>query len=474
MCWQPVRRKEQRLALMIRQIADRDTLDAHRCPEALARVLPPATMAAVLAECGATEVRSRTLPALVTLVFWIAMNLYAADDLAHAFRRLVAGLRWCWPDPTGLHVSKGALCQARYRLGARPLARLFRRVCRPLATATTPDAFLFGSRLLALDGTTLAIPDTPASVRAFGRQPSPRGASAWPRVQVVALSACGTHALGDAGRWRWDADARAAGRRLLRAVARGRLVLWARGFHRCVTSAAARATGAHFLGRRPATDKPLPVAVLADGTRLVRLRPGDYRRRRRGETALVRRIRSTLADPAHPGHGVEHRLVTALLNPRSAPAEELVLAYHARWEFALAADEVKTHQRPATPLRSRKPVGVIQESYALLLAHYLVRAVMVEAARTADLAPTRLRSLGTLRLVRDALPDFQRAAPREQPRLYRQLLADVVATRLPARANRSNPRVVKQKMRNFRVKGPRHHDWPQPTKPFRAAIVLLI
>ena len=88
----------------------------------------------------------------------------------------------------------------------------------------------------------------------------------------------------------------------------------------------------------------------------------------------MRLVRYTLDDPARPGHGAEHRLVTSLLNPRVAPAEELVLAYHARWEFELAADEVKTHQRPATPLRSKKPVGVVQEIYALLLAHYVKTA----------------------------------------------------------------------------------------------------
>ncbi len=462
------------MALMIRQIATHDTLDRHLALDALARVVPAATVADILVECGAAGQRTRKLPGLVTVFFCIAMNLYAGDCLGHAFRRLVAGLRWLWPDPTALQVSKGALCQARYRLGARPLARLFRRVCLPLATPTTPGAFLFGLRLLALDGTTLDMPDTPANVRAFGRQPSPRGTCAWPRIQVVALSECGTHAIGDAGLWRWDADERAAGRRLLRSVQRGMLVLWDRGFHSCTTIAATRATGAHFLGRLPATDRPVLVCALADGSQLVRLRPGDYRRRRRGETALVRLVRYTLDDPTRPGHGVVHRLVTALLNPRVAPAEELVLAYHARWEFELTADEVKTHQRPAAPLRSRKPVGVIQEVYALLLAHYIVRAVMVDAARTVDLAPTRLSFLGTLRLIRDALPGFQRAAPAEQPRLYRQLLADVAAARLAPRANRSNPRVIKQKMSNFRVKTTQHLDWPQPTKSFRDAVVLLI
>src|SRR6266536_5873739 len=219
------------MALMIRQIADDATLHRHLCLDALAQVLPPATVAAVLEECGAIEARSRKLPAPVTLMFCVAMNPYAADCLAHVFRRLVAGLRWLWPQPDALTVSKGARCQARYRLGARPLALLFRRVCRPLATPATPGALLFGLRLLALDGTTLDVPDTPANVRAFGRQTPPRGQCAWPRVQLVGLSECGTHAVVDAGIWPWDADERAAGRRLLRSVGRGTLLLWDRSFH---------------------------------------------------------------------------------------------------------------------------------------------------------------------------------------------------------------------------------------------------
>ncbi len=93
------------MALMIRQIAEDDTLEWHLCLDALAQVLPPATVATVLAECDATEARVRKLPALVTLLFCSAMNLYTADDLAHVCRRLVAGLRWLWPDPAGLRVS---------------------------------------------------------------------------------------------------------------------------------------------------------------------------------------------------------------------------------------------------------------------------------------------------------------------------------------------------------------------------------
>jgi hypothetical protein len=81
------------MTLLIRQITAHDTLAPHLCLDALAQVISPATMTTVLTESGATEVRTRKLPALVTLIFCIAMNLYTTDDLPHVFRRLVAGLR---------------------------------------------------------------------------------------------------------------------------------------------------------------------------------------------------------------------------------------------------------------------------------------------------------------------------------------------------------------------------------------------
>src|SRR4029450_6927397 len=113
--------------------------------------------------------------------------------------------------------------------------------------------------------------------------------------------------------------------------------------------------------------------------------------------------------------------------------------------------------------------------HGVLLDHSGVPAGMAAAAPTAapsPLPPTRLSFLTTLRLIRTAVPELQRAAPADHPRLYRQLLADLVRCPLPPRRNRAYPRVVKQKMSNFRVKAPTHRRWPQPTRAFRDAIVL--
>jgi len=132
----------------------------------------------------------------------VAMNLYTNDCISHVFFRLLSRVRWLLADPMrGAQVGKGALCQARYRLGARPLVALFKRVCsEPLAKPESiPEAFLFGLRLMAVDGTVLDLPDIRENVRVFGKRNSPRGRSAWPQARVVAISECATHAVVEAG-----------------------------------------------------------------------------------------------------------------------------------------------------------------------------------------------------------------------------------------------------------------------------------
>jgi Transposase DDE domain len=57
--------------------------------------------------------------------------------------------------------------------------------------------------------------------------------------------------------------------------------------------------------------------------------------------------------------GKVSRLVTTLLNPRVAPALELIALYHERWEVELVIDEIKTHERAQRKvLRSKTPEGV--------------------------------------------------------------------------------------------------------------------
>jgi hypothetical protein len=455
-------------------------LDAERkfCDQlsmaALERVLPMATVHAVLLEHGAVTPRHRKLSLAVVAWIVVAMHLYTHLAIGDLLAQLAHGLRLIWPDLEARLPTPGALTYRRYQLGARPLAALFHHLCRPIASPDTPGAFLLGLRLMALDGTVENLPDTPSNAAAFGRPSTDRGAGAFPQVQSVYLCECGTHALVDAGFWPCSTRERIGAQRLLRSVRPGMLVMWDRGLHSYALLAAARRRGAHVLARLPAHIRLHRVRRLPDGSWLGGWCERDDRGRTTGKQMRVRVIEYTLDDPGRPGHGERHRLITTLLEWRNAPAATLVGAYHERWEIETTIDEQQTHQRLALrPLRSRKPVGVIQELYGLLIGHYLIRCLMHEAALAAGADPDRISFVHALRVIREAISDFEIAAPELLPGLYARLLRDIAAGRLPARRNRSNPRVVKRKMSNFALKRAEHRCWPQPSRPFPEAVRLI-
>jgi hypothetical protein len=435
------------------------------------RIVPQAAIADVLAAEGLQTERERKLNLLVTVLLIIMINIYTAEAIGAVLEKIAQGLRYIWPDPDYQVANASAISYRRYQVGARPLVRLFHQVCQPLATPETPGAFLFGLRLMALDGTTEDAPDTPANAAVFGRHQSDRGPSAFPQLKGVYLVECGTHAIVDAGFWPYRTSERVGGFRLLRSVKPGMLLMWDRGFHDYDMIAQSRQRGTHVLGRLPAHVKPDVVRPLADGSYLAYLRPGDYHRRKAGEKLLVRVIEYTITDPNLPGYAEVHRLVTTLLDPVLYPALKLIWAYHERWEVEITIDEIDTHQRllPGS-LRSLKPVGVIQELYGLLIAHYIIRALMHEAAQQIQLDPDRLSFIGAVRILQNAVPEFQMTTPEQLPALYQRLLRDIGRKQLPARRERSNPRVVKRKMSNFKLKRAEHLAWPQPALSFREAV----
>jgi len=233
--------------------------------------------------------------------------------------------------------------------------------------------------------------------------------------------------------------------------------------------------GAQFLSRLPAKVKPIYQQRLSDGSYLALLRPSHVSRYKKRERLLVRVIEYTLDDPGRPGHGARCRLITSLYAETACPAHALACAYHERWEVEITIDEMDTHQRrPLPPLRSRNHGGVLQELYGLLIAHYCVRKVMHDAAVQAGVDPDRLSFIKSVRILRNAVFEFQIVAEAQKPLLYQAMLKDIARARLPKRANRLNPRVLKRKMSGFDKKREKHRAWSQPTKTFSDTVVVLI
>jgi hypothetical protein len=165
--------------------------------------------------------------------------------------------------------ASGGITQARKRLGPEPLELLFDRVAVPVAGELTRGAFLRGWRLMAIDGFELDVPDTAANAAAFGYPAGAREHPAFPKVRVVTVGECGSHAkvaaqMGPAGGK--GSCEQALARRLFGRLEEDWLLIADRGFYNWPDWQAAAATGAALLWRVK-NDLRLPVLeLLPDGS----------------------------------------------------------------------------------------------------------------------------------------------------------------------------------------------------------------
>src|SRR5438067_3684537 len=253
----------------------------------------------------------------------------------------------------------------------------------------------YSYRLMAIDGTLFHVPDTKANAAVFGRSSNQYGPGAYPRVRCVLLAECGSHAVVGLSIGRYDVSEVHGAHRLLEQIGPEMLVLVDAGITSGGFLQHARQRRAHVLGalEAGAWEHLSRQRRLADGSVLAWVgptRPG-HAHYRVHQGMWVRIISYRVTDERLGEPGKVYRLVTTLLNPRVAPALELIALYHERWEVELVIDEIKTHERAQRKvLRSKTPEGVYQELYGIYLAHYAVRVQLAQAAVEAELAPDRL------------------------------------------------------------------------------------
>jgi hypothetical protein len=365
------------------------------------------------------------LPPHVMVYFAMAMALFAGEDYEEVATRLTETLRsWgCWDDSWSVPTS-GGITQARQRLGPEPLELLFGKVAVPVAGSLTRGAFLRDWRLMAIDGFELDVPDTPANAAAFGYPAGAREHPAFPKVRVVTIGECGSHAkvaaqMGPVGGK--GSSEQALARRLFSCLEEDWLLIADRGFYNWPDWRAAAATGAALLWRVKA-DLRLPVLeLLPDGSYLsVMARPTLHDKARAkliaaaragehlgsAQAMRVRVIEYEIPDRDGDGSGELIALITTITDPTDASARELALSYCQRWEEETSNDQLKTCLRgPGKVLRSKSPDMVRQEIYGYLLTHYAISALICQAATEADIDPDRVKFLRTVRVIRRRAAD---------------------------------------------------------------------
>src|SRR5690349_5974991 len=400
----------------------------------LTTTVPASLIDAVLADTGCQSIRQRSLPARLVVYYVMALALYGQASYGEVLRCLLEGVRWLQRGGTSLaFATKSSITKARRRLGAAPLAELYRRVARPLAEPGLPGCFFRGRRLVSLDGTTIDLPDAPDLVTRFGRPAASRGESAFPQLRLLALAETGTHAMFAAAFDHIHIGETTLARRLLDHLQPGMLCLADRAFVGFELWVAAN-TGADLLWRLR-VNQVLPCdKVLPDGSYLSRLYSSP-KHRRRGEGGVMVRVIDYRLDDV-PGAEPLYRLATTLLDAAEAPAAEVAALYHERWEAETIFAEIKvTLPGERLMLRSRRADLAEQEVFGLLLTHFALRRLMVQASAAVDGDPDELSFLHTVRVVRRHLPLHAAFSPSPPPEH-----AGCRADRDPLGAGRAEPR----------------------------------
>ncbi|MBG0816095.1 transposase [Planomonospora sp. ID82291] len=158
-----------------------------------------------------------------------------------------------------------------------------------------------------------------------------------------------------------------------------------------------------------------------------------------------------MVDFTVPDRRGEHiRLITTILDPGEATAEQPAACHHERWEAETGFAQLKTHLCGAGRiLRSRTPDPVRQEVWACLLTRRALSTLICTTATTAGVDPDRITFLATLRIVRRSVTDRVAFPPEPDHDLRVQAVRHVGRPhRNPERRHRTYPRAVERPRRS--------------------------
>ena len=382
----------------------------------LTKAFPPGVVDAVIERTGTMEQRTRLLPSRLMVYYVMALALFSSGSYEEVMRSLLAGMEWItgrfreWTMPT-----KAAIYKARNRLGSAVMIELFAEVAQPFAVPGG-NGFYKDWRLVAVDGTTMDLADTPANEKAYGRPGTKtQFKSAFPQARLLGLVECGTHAAFSTVVASYNTSEHDMYPGLLADLGQGMLLTSDRGFFSYQGWKDSIATGAELLWRMKANSVLPSMEELGDGSYRSAVYPSSKDRAKKTAGIPVRVIEYEVTTPTDGGETVSSfRLITSLLDPVLAPAEDLADLYAKRWEIESSFGELKTHQRgPGNVLRSKTPDGVLQEIYGHLCTHYAIRSLIGTVAHEFDEDPLKFSFKRTLRAARRSLAGRPAFSPSE-------------------------------------------------------------
>ena len=333
-----------------------------------------------------------------------------------------------------------AYCKARLRLPVCWLVRINDFIAGRLAGGA--------ARTVLVDGTTVAMQDTPGNQRRFPQSRSQKPGCGFPLMKLVGLFDLHSGAWIAVARGNKHDSESTLVRRLFRHLRRGDTLVADRGFCSYEMICELSERGVDVILRAHQSQR-------ADFRTGMRLGKGDHlilRRRPKGrrfaDLPKEQVLRETRARQNRPGFRTrEVLLVTTILCEEEMSAEQLGALYMHRWRIELFIDDIKTTMHMEM-LRTKSPAMACRELLMHMIAYNLVRALVSRSGA----APSRASYKGTLDRI-DAWGDLVWAAPsaNQTRALVENLLETIASDAVPERLGRQEPRVKKRRPKPYQL-----------------------
>jgi hypothetical protein len=404
---------------------------------------------------------------LVTL--WVFLGQVLSQD--HSCRAAVARLI-AHRVSQGQHpcsAETGAYCQARKRLPEEFFAAAARETGHALDSHAKQDWLWKGRRVLAYDGSTVSMPDTPENQKAYPQPPQQQSGLGFPLARMAAFFSLSCGAVIDLAICSYSGKGHSELgmlRKLWDLLRPGDVMLADR--YMCAWHEI------FLLGQRG----------IDSVTRLHHYRRADFRRGKRlgkgdhivewPKPHIIRSIdwqtfkalpelltiRETRVQVQQPGFRSQNIIVVStLFDAEEVTASDLANLYRARWNAELDLRSLK-QTMPMDILRCKTPELVRKEIWTHILAYNLIRTIIAQAANKHHIEPRAISFKGAIQTLEAFQPLIATQGDCSSTRrrsLYDQLLDAVATHRVADRPDRFEPRQRKRRQKKYdRMMKPRN------------------
>ena len=339
-----------------------------------------------------------------------------------------------------------AYCQARAKLDVSTLRKAHEALVGRLEAKSIEQDTWKGRRVKLIDGTGFSMPDSDENRADYPYAGGQKPGCGFPLGKLVAIFSLAGH-LVRLAQQSWKTHEIVLARQIVGWINPGEVLVGDRGF--C-------GWGLIALLRR----KEVDVVIRLHQMRADRPGRSVWNRPQRPETwdadlwaELPKQLEMRIVRfrVEHPGYRTKTiTLATSLLDEAAYPDAALIELYGLRWQVEGNYRDIKA-TLGLDILRTRSPDMIEREVLMQAIAHNLVRAVMLEAANSHEVALRRMSFKGALTALRQWAPFLHDAVGRRREDIYVDLLAVIAANLLPVRPNRVEPRCVKRRPKNYQL-----------------------